>query len=199
MNASQYITLGATLAAAVLLLTLVVALARGARRRAHRARDAGTDAEPSREWLPPATPAPLDQLASASLESRIAAWVSSPPQSGTDPTGLASARTEVAAPLPARPAPLRLVDLGAAVPEPEGVRATGPAGEAEPLLAAYAPAQDAPPLVDESTGSGHSAVAPVELWIDGTRVLVDSDDESSGEFRRYANELLGDLARTRRP
>ena len=101
--------------------------------------------------------------------------------------------------LPAGPAPLRLVDLGAAVPEPEGVRATGPAGEAEPLLAAYAPAQDAPPLVDESTGSGHSAVAPVELWIDGTRVLVDSDDESSGEFRRYANELLGDLARTRRP
>ena len=198
MDASQYITLGAAFAAAVLLLALALALVRVMGRRAHRARDAYINAEPSREWLPPSTPAPLDQLASASLESRIAAWVSAPPQSATEPTSLASARTEAAAPLSVRPAPLRPVELGAAVPEPEGVRATRPPVEAESLQVAYASAQDASPLLRESPGGGSSAVAPVELWIDGTRVLVDSDDESSGEFRRYANELLGDLARTRR-
>jgi len=198
MDASQYITLGAILAAAVLLVALLLVLVRAVRRRAHRARDAGINTESSREWLPPSTPAPLDQLASVSLESRIAAWVSVTPQSGTELAAQAAVRGEIAAPPPVGPAPLQPIGLGTAVSEPEGAREAPVLGEAEPPHSAYASAPGAPVLLRGSPGGGPGAVAPVELWVDGTRVLVDADDESSAEFRRYANELLGDLARTRK-
>jgi len=196
VDASQYIVPGAVLIAGVLVLAFIVVLVRRRLRGGGGSRDAGIGDQAPHEWLPPETPAPLDRLASASLEARIASWVATPPQSPSAADGSSFAEPAGEASPAGEAAFVDSLGSGVSVSAPCKSDARDSATEALPLTSP--PVKVIPPAADATPVTWHDSAAPVELWVDGTRVLVHSDSEASAEFRRYADELLADLARARK-
>jgi len=163
----------AVLLALALLVLAVLWLLR--RRQERRQALSAMQQTGGRHWAPPATPAPMHELADASLEARIAAWVAATPRVDEE--------SRHAEPM-----------IRTAPPAGEQTMGVSPASPPAPenVVQAVLPADSA------AAGGPYSRfVGPVELWFGATHVAVPLHTETSRELIRLANVLLEDLASAR--